>query len=113
KPGDKAEIYNVTNHFFTNICIGRTAYLYIFVDGFILDPDVMRWANLTKLQVDKADYATVCKAIGRLPNLCELTIRYLATGSFIEDSFLFTSADPMLAWGAKLAMVKITSLDKD
>ncbi|KAJ2102319.1 hypothetical protein GGI09_001275 [Coemansia sp. S100] len=113
KPGDKAEIYNVTNHFFTNICIGRTAYLYISVDWFILDPDVMRWANLTKLKVDKADYTTVCKAIGCLPNLCELTIDKLATSSFIEDSSLFDSADPMLAWGARLKLIVIAKLDLD
>ncbi|KAJ2072939.1 hypothetical protein GGH13_002348 [Coemansia sp. S155-1] len=65
-----------------------------------------------KLEVDKADFATVCKAIGRLPNLCELTIDKLATNSPIEDSSLFANADPMLAWGERLAVITLGSLDK-
>ncbi|KAJ2743942.1 hypothetical protein GGI19_006646 [Coemansia pectinata] len=111
--GDKAEIYRVTNHFFTNIRIGRAASLCVTDDWFTLDLDVMRWANLTKLEIPSADYATVCKAIGRLPNLCELTIRSLATSSSIEDLSLFISADPMLAWGDKLAKLTIRDFSED
>ncbi|KAJ2754503.1 hypothetical protein GGI19_002351 [Coemansia pectinata] len=110
---DTAEIYRLANHFFTNIRIGRTASLSIGGDWFVLDPDVMRWANLTKLEINKADYDIVCKAIGRLPNLCELTIHSLATSISIEASSLFISADPMLAWGEKLATMIICDFDKD
>ncbi|KAJ2062599.1 hypothetical protein GGI17_002293 [Coemansia sp. S146] len=110
---DKAEIYRVTNHFFTNIRIGRAASLCVTDDWFTLDPDVIRWANLTKLEIPSVDYATVCKAIGRLPNLCELTIHRLATSSSIEDSSLFISADPMLAWGEKLAKLTIGDFSED
>ncbi|KAJ2869144.1 hypothetical protein GGH93_006249, partial [Coemansia aciculifera] len=111
--GDTADIYRATHHFFTNIFIGQTASLSVIVDWFILDPDVMRWANLTKLEIPSVDYATVCKAIGQLPNLRELTIRSLATSSSIEDLSLFINADPMLAWGEKLAKLTIRDFSED
>ncbi|KAJ2062611.1 hypothetical protein GGI17_002305 [Coemansia sp. S146] len=110
---DTTEIYRLASYFFTNIRIGRTASLSISGDWFILDPDVMRWANLTQLEVNKADYDIVCKAIGRLPNLCELTIHRLATSSSIEDSSLFISADPMLAWGERLTTMIIRDFSED
>ncbi|KAJ2070252.1 hypothetical protein GGI09_009495, partial [Coemansia sp. S100] len=62
---DMAEIYNVTNHFFSNIRIGRAAFLCVSGDKFILDPDEMRWVNVSKLELPNVEYTTVCKAIGR------------------------------------------------
>ncbi|KAJ2863142.1 hypothetical protein GGH94_003806 [Coemansia aciculifera] len=111
--GDATDIYGITNRLFTDIIIGRTASFHIFVDWFTLDPEVMRWANLTILEVDKADYATACKTVGRLPNICELTIRNLATSSYIEDSSMFISKDPILAWGEKLAILSIYFFEGD
>ncbi|KAJ2260726.1 hypothetical protein GGI01_002794 [Coemansia sp. RSA 376] len=113
KLDNATDIYQVTNHFFTDIFIGRTASFSTAVDWFTLDPELMRWANLTILEVDKADYATACKTVGRLPNLCELTIRKLVMSSYIEDSSLFTSADPLLAWGEKLAILYIYFFEGD
>ncbi|KAJ2868531.1 hypothetical protein GGH94_000063 [Coemansia aciculifera] len=110
---DTPAIYRLANHLFTNIRIGRTASLSISGDWFVLDPDVMRWANLTQLEVNKGDYDIVCKAIGRLSNLCELTIHSLATSSSIEDLSLFTSVDPMLAWGERLAILIIPNFEGD
>ncbi|KAJ2053981.1 hypothetical protein IW146_001033 [Coemansia sp. RSA 922] len=112
-PGEKTDFYRVTNHFFANICIGRTAALEIIGYWTALNPELMRWANLTILEVDKADYATACKTVGRLPNLCELTIRKLVMSSYIEDSSLFTSADPLLAWGEKLESLSIYFFEGD
>ncbi|KAJ2469831.1 hypothetical protein GGI03_000063 [Coemansia sp. RSA 2337] len=112
-PGEKTNFYQVTNHFFRDIFIGRTAALEIIGYWTALDPELMRWANLTILEVDKADYATACKTVGRLPNLCELTIRKLVMSSYIEDSSLFTSADPLLAWGEKLAILYIYFFEGD
>ncbi|KAJ2053983.1 hypothetical protein IW146_001031 [Coemansia sp. RSA 922] len=113
KLDNATDIYKVTNHFFTDIFIGRTASFTTVVDWFILDPDIMRWTNITILEVGMTDYATACKAIGRLPNLCELTIRKLVTSSYIEDSSLFTSADPLLAWGEKLENLYIYYFEGD
>ncbi|KAJ2243749.1 hypothetical protein GGI13_006487 [Coemansia sp. RSA 455] len=111
--GDAPEIYNVTNHFFSNIRISRTAFLYVSGDKFILDPDEMRWVNISKLELPNVDYTTVCKVIGRLPNLGYLIVHNLATGSPIEDSSLFTSADPMLAWGEKLVLLHVRDFSDD
>ncbi|KAJ2828558.1 hypothetical protein GGI24_002362 [Coemansia furcata] len=110
--GDTAEIYRATNHFFSDIFIGRTATLIITEKLFVLDPEQMRWINLTQLLVDTVNHATVCRAIGRLPNLCGLTIEYLEFDSlnmdgFSTDASLFVSVDPMLAWGEKLATLTI------
>ncbi|KAJ2097905.1 hypothetical protein GGI09_003584 [Coemansia sp. S100] len=116
--GDTAEIYRVTNHFFADIRIGRAASLRVTYGWFDLDPDEMRWTNITILEVDQADYTTVCKAISRLPNLCELTISSLEFGNLVssgstEDSALFISADPMLAWGERLAILTICNFDEN
>ncbi|KAJ2040726.1 hypothetical protein H4S03_000841 [Coemansia sp. S3946] len=116
--GDKTEFYRVTNHFFANICIGRTAALEIIGYWTALDTDLIRWVNLKLLDIRKVDYSTVCKAIGRLPNLCELAIirlefNYMATDSLSVDSSLFTSADPLLLWGAKLKRVAIYEFGMD
>ncbi|KAJ2831898.1 hypothetical protein GGI24_001425 [Coemansia furcata] len=112
------ETYGVTNHFLSNICIGCTASLCVNVDWFISDPDKMRWINLTRLLVKKEDYAAICKAIGRLSNLCKLDIFFLAFGDMAIDSLfadgpLFTSADPLLPWGDKLETVRITCFSED
>ncbi|KAJ2885430.1 hypothetical protein H4R27_001399 [Coemansia aciculifera] len=117
-PGDTADVYRATNHFFSDIRIGRTAYLKIFVDWFTLDPDVMRWINLIKLFLRRVNYTTACKAIGRLSNLTEFRTLHLEFGdmaidSFTADSPLFISVDPMLAWGEKLATVIICGFDED
>ncbi|KAJ2086402.1 hypothetical protein GGI09_006699 [Coemansia sp. S100] len=116
--GDTAEIYRVTNHFFANIRIGRAASLCVTYGWFNLDPDVMRWTNLTILELPNVNYTTVCKAISRLPNLCELTISSLEFGNLVlssstEDSALFISADPMLAWGKRLAVLTICNFDEN
>ncbi|KAJ2836889.1 hypothetical protein FBU31_001263, partial [Coemansia sp. 'formosensis'] len=47
--GNSTDIYHATNHYFSNVCIGRTASLSVFVEWFILDPAQIRWVNLTKL----------------------------------------------------------------
>ncbi|KAJ2431160.1 hypothetical protein GGF41_000672 [Coemansia sp. RSA 2531] len=112
---DKTDIYRITNHLFTNTRIGRTAYLRILDHKLILDPDLMRWVNLTHLSIQTVNYTTVCKAIGRLPNLTALVISYLEFGDMTidrlsADSLLFNSVDPMLTWGKKLAMLAICNL---
>ncbi|KAJ2116881.1 hypothetical protein GGI01_002793 [Coemansia sp. RSA 376] len=115
---DKTDIYRVTNHLFTNIRIGRTALLSVYSTEFILDPELMRWVNLTHLAIARVDYTVICKSIGRLPNLVELTISNLefdntAIDRFSADSLLFNSVDPMLAWGTKLALVSIDEFYMD
>ncbi|KAJ2068663.1 hypothetical protein GGH13_004818, partial [Coemansia sp. S155-1] len=110
---DTAEIYRVTNHFFSNIRINRVASLSVGGNWFVLDPEAIRWANLTQLQVNKADCVTVYTMIGRLPNLCELTIFILDLGSFAGDSSLSISEDPILAWGERLTVLIIQYLDQD
>ncbi|KAJ2863140.1 hypothetical protein GGH94_003804 [Coemansia aciculifera] len=116
--GNAAGINRATNHLFTNIGIGRSASLLVFADEFILDTDVLRWTNLTKLFIRRVNYATACKAIGRLPNLCELIIHNLqfgdmATNSLTADSSLFLNADPMLTWGEKLAILSVSIFEGD
>ncbi|KAJ2064911.1 hypothetical protein GGI17_000718 [Coemansia sp. S146] len=116
--GDTADIYRAIDHFFSGIRIGRTAYLKIFADWFTLDPEVMRWINLTRLFLRRVNYTTACKAIGHLPNLTGFRTLHLEFGdvaidSFTADSPLFISADPMLAWGEKLATVIIRGFDED
>ncbi|KAJ2115948.1 hypothetical protein IW146_001908 [Coemansia sp. RSA 922] len=115
--GDTADIYRVTNHLFTDICIGRTASLRIIIDWFILDPELMRWVNLTTLDIGKVRYTTICRAIGQLPKLRQLTINRLefsdmATHNSTVDLPLFTSADPMLIWGEKLATLLVRNFNK-
>ncbi|KAJ2041723.1 hypothetical protein H4S03_000140 [Coemansia sp. S3946] len=115
--GDTADIYRVTNHLFTDICIGRTASLRIIIDWFILDPELMRWVNLTTLDIGKVRYTTICRAIGQLPKLCQLTVNRLefsdmATHDSTVEWSLFTSADPMLIWGEKLATLTVRNFNK-
>ncbi|KAJ2748599.1 hypothetical protein GGI19_006045, partial [Coemansia pectinata] len=69
--GDMADIYRATNRLFTDVCIGRSASLNITIGKFNLDPELIRWVNLTKLEVFNVNYTAFCKAIGRLPNLTE------------------------------------------
>ncbi|KAJ2054511.1 hypothetical protein GGI08_004552, partial [Coemansia sp. S2] len=69
EPDQTAEVYRVTNKLFSDICIGRTASLLFNIE---IDPELIRWVNLTKLEVVTVDYATICKLIARLPNLAEL-----------------------------------------
>ncbi|KAJ2840463.1 hypothetical protein FBU31_000393 [Coemansia sp. 'formosensis'] len=112
KSDTSTDIHRATNHLFSDICIGRTLFLGIWNESFILDPDVICWINLTKLELKRASYATVCKAIGRLPNLGELIIRYfefgdMVTGRFYAEPSLFISSDALLAWGEKIDMVQI------
>ncbi|KAJ2825206.1 hypothetical protein GGI24_003225 [Coemansia furcata] len=115
---NSTDIYRATNHFFSNVCIGRTASLALSVEWTTSDADQMRWANLTNLTVYTADYTAICKAIGRLPNIRDLSIGTLsfgdmATDSRFADSSLFISADPLLAWAEKLVTVIIPRFSKD
>ncbi|KAJ2457194.1 hypothetical protein GGF42_002827 [Coemansia sp. RSA 2424] len=102
-----ADIYNVTNHFFSNIGISRSAALDCEVRQFSIDPELIRWVNLTDLQMRAVSYETLCKLIARLPNLTEFQTIGLDFGTITADTFsvdesLFRSTDPLLAWGAKL-----------
>ncbi|KAJ2427878.1 hypothetical protein GGF41_001538, partial [Coemansia sp. RSA 2531] len=115
---DATNFYGVTNHLFTNIRIGRAALLSVYNTEFILDPELIRWINLTHLLIQRIDYTTVCKAIGRLPNLTGLVVSYLEFGdmnidNFSADSSRFNSADPMLAWGTKLGSAAIYEFGMD
>ncbi|KAJ2341982.1 hypothetical protein GGH92_005575 [Coemansia sp. RSA 2673] len=116
--GDTTDMYSVTNHFFSDICIGRVAAMSIIGDWYTLDPELMRWANLTILVVRKVDYSTACKVIGRLPNLTEFRTSHLefsdmSIDSFYADSSLFINADPMLAWGTTLTRLTIRNFSAD
>ncbi|KAJ2243541.1 hypothetical protein GGI13_006564, partial [Coemansia sp. RSA 455] len=53
------DIYGVISHFFSDISIGRTASLCVIGDWRILNPELICWANLTKLEVDGVEYATL------------------------------------------------------
>ncbi|KAJ2813497.1 hypothetical protein H4S07_000649 [Coemansia furcata] len=115
---NSTDIYGAANHYFSNVCIGRTATLAVLAEWLISDPDQMRWINLTILFFLKVDYTTICKVVGQLPNLCELAMFFLefgdmATDSRFADSPLFISADPLLAWAEKLETVIISSFSKD
>ncbi|KAJ2431162.1 hypothetical protein GGF41_000674 [Coemansia sp. RSA 2531] len=115
---DATDFYGVTNHLFTNIRIGRAAVLNVCSTKFILDPELIRWVNLTHLSIARVDYTAICKSIGRLPNLAEFLINNLEFGDttidgFSADSLLFNSVDPMLAWGAKLTTVSMCELYMD
>ncbi|KAJ2053885.1 hypothetical protein H4S04_000388 [Coemansia sp. S16] len=115
---DATDFYGVTNHLFTNIRIGRAAVLNVCSTKFILDPELIRWVNLTHLSIARVDYTAICKSVGRLPNLAEFLINNLefdntAIDRFSADSLLFNSADPMLAWGAKLTRLSMCELYMD
>ncbi|KAJ2441261.1 hypothetical protein GGF42_007353, partial [Coemansia sp. RSA 2424] len=110
------DFYSVTNHFFSSICIGRTAHLDLYGDRDSIDPELIRWANLTNLIIYAVSYETSCKLIARLPNLIGFQTNRLDFGTTLTDTFsidksLFLSTDPQLAWGAKLATIKIAELD--
>ncbi|KAJ2327173.1 hypothetical protein GGI00_004535 [Coemansia sp. RSA 2681] len=109
-----ADIYNVTNHFFSSICIGRTAYLKLYGDLVSIDPELIRWSNLTYLNVQTVSFENICKLVSRLPNLTGFQAFSLDFGTTLADTFsmdesLFRSTDPLLAWGAKLATIIIWS----
>ncbi|KAJ2461326.1 hypothetical protein GGF42_000269 [Coemansia sp. RSA 2424] len=112
---DMTNFYSATNHFFSSICIGRTAHLNLYIDGAPIDPELIRWANLTNLELRAVSYETLCKLIARLPNLTGFHTRHLELDTTLADTFsvdesLFFSMDPLLAWGAKLATIKIVEL---
>ncbi|KAJ2910371.1 hypothetical protein GGI21_000938 [Coemansia aciculifera] len=106
------DLYSVTNHFFSSICVGRTATIHLYDRQVTIDPELVRWVNLTSFQTLRISYETLCKLIARLPNLSKLwTICLLfdtaQTVDLSFDSELFCSVDPLLPWGAKLACVTI------
>ncbi|KAJ2552864.1 hypothetical protein GGH95_005725, partial [Coemansia sp. RSA 1836] len=113
---DTTAFYSITNHLFSSICIGRTADLDIFGDLVSIDPELIRWTNLTYLRVESVSCETFCELIARLPNLKGFTTINLEFGTILADTFslvepLFLSTDPLLAWGAKLTMIKIAEID--
>ncbi|KAJ2072927.1 hypothetical protein GGI09_009027, partial [Coemansia sp. S100] len=115
EPDQTAEVYRVTNKLFSDICIGRTASLLFNIE---IDPELIHWVNLTKLEVVTVDYATICKLIARLPNLAELIVHYLKFSTTLYDGFafdesLYCSADPLTAWGEKLATLKLFEFNND
>ncbi|KAJ2460749.1 hypothetical protein GGF42_000652 [Coemansia sp. RSA 2424] len=115
---DMADIYSVTNHFFSSIFIGRAAHLDIREGHTPIDPELTRWANLTKLSVHTVSFENICKLIARLPNLTSFRTFRLEfgltwAGAFSIDESLFHSADPLLAWGAKLATISIELFSDD
>ncbi|KAJ2733694.1 hypothetical protein IW152_002877 [Coemansia sp. BCRC 34962] len=115
---EAVQICNVTNHFFSRICIGQTAILEIGIGRFTLDPELIRWINLTKLGVVSINFKTLCRVIARLPNLTDFEAYFLEFGAatvegLVVDESLFSSTDPLLAWGAKLATVTVNTLDED
>ncbi|KAJ2733690.1 hypothetical protein IW152_002873 [Coemansia sp. BCRC 34962] len=112
EPDETADVYKVTNHFFSGVCIGRTASLDFNTERFPLDPELIRWANLTRLAVVVVDYVTVCKLIALLPSLAELSVFTLKLGVSLGGELdmaesLYSSADPLLAWGERLATIRI------
>ncbi|KAJ2254076.1 hypothetical protein GGI13_002356 [Coemansia sp. RSA 455] len=118
RPEEVAKVCNIINHFFTNICIGRTAALELNFELLNLDLEQIRWANLTMLGMGSINYATLCKVIARLPNLTELQAYCFEFGtatveSLAEDESLYICADPLLTWGKKLASVMIIALDEN
>ncbi|KAJ2746704.1 hypothetical protein GGI20_001125 [Coemansia sp. BCRC 34301] len=113
--GPAANIYDVTSHFFTNICIGRTAALALHGGYTVIEPESVKWVGLTILKLDGVSYETLCKLIARLPNLADFRTSYLefetvlADGLSVDES-LFRSLDPLLAWGERLAAITIGRL---
>ncbi|KAJ2336480.1 hypothetical protein GGI00_000804 [Coemansia sp. RSA 2681] len=115
---DTTDFYSVTNHFFSDICIGRSAHLYLYRDRDSIDPELIRWANLTDLEMDSVSFETFCKLIAWLPNLTGFNTSNLEFGTALAETFsidesLFRSADPLLTWGAKLAKIKISGFSND
>ncbi|KAJ2430654.1 hypothetical protein GGF41_000894 [Coemansia sp. RSA 2531] len=115
EPDQTAEVYRVTNKLFSDICIGRMASLLFNIE---IDPELIHWVNLTKLEVVTVDYTTICKLITRLPNLAELIVHYLKFSTALYDGFafdksLYSSANPLTAWGEKLATLKLFEFNND
>ncbi|KAJ2458980.1 hypothetical protein GGF42_001737 [Coemansia sp. RSA 2424] len=109
---DMTDFYSATNHFFSAVCIGRTARLDINGVHAPIDPELIRWANLTNLGVHTVSFVTSCKLISRLPNLTGFHADSMEFGAELVDAFsvdesLFLTTDPLLAWGAKLATLTI------
>ncbi|KAJ2502318.1 hypothetical protein IWW47_003012, partial [Coemansia sp. RSA 2052] len=109
---DMTDFYSATNHFFSSICIGRTARLDLNGVHAPIDPEMIRWANLTNLGVHTISFVTSCKLISRLPNLTGFHADFMEFGAELVDAFsvdesLFLTTDPLLAWGAKLATLTI------
>ncbi|KAJ2891189.1 hypothetical protein IWW38_003731, partial [Coemansia aciculifera] len=105
-------IHIVANPLFTNICIGRTAALDFGRTKFVIDPEAIRWVNLTALSVYTVSYQTLCKLIARLPNLTRFRTINLEFDDFYADESLFRSMDPMLAWGERLVTIGIIQFSK-
>ncbi|KAJ2458749.1 hypothetical protein GGF42_001882 [Coemansia sp. RSA 2424] len=115
---DMTDFYSVTNHFFSRICISRTASLALHLSYVSIDPELIRWANLTNLELHAVSFETFCKLIARLPNLTEFETVILEFGTTLADNFsvdesLFRSTDPLLAWGAKLTTIFIRKFSDD
>ncbi|KAJ1670740.1 hypothetical protein GGF38_001308, partial [Coemansia sp. RSA 25] len=115
---DMTEFYSTINHFFSGICIGRTASLALHLSYVSIDPELIRWVNLTYLDVHTVSYETFCKLIARLPNLTSFHTYRLGFSTTLADVFsvgesLFLSTDSLLAWGAKLAMICIRMFSDD
>ncbi|KAJ2507287.1 hypothetical protein IWW47_001170 [Coemansia sp. RSA 2052] len=109
---DMTAFYSVTNHFFSSICIGRTATLVHHRYWDSIDPELIRWVNLTKLEMYTVSFEAFCKLVSRLPNLSYFRTTILEFGSTLVGDFsvvepLFLSTDPLMAWGAKLATLTI------
>ncbi|KAJ2460344.1 hypothetical protein GGF42_000893 [Coemansia sp. RSA 2424] len=115
---DMTGFYSVTNHFFSSICISRSAHLDFYGDWVPIDPELIRWANLTYLSVHTVSYETLCKLISRLPNLTSFQASRLDFSTTLADTFsidesLFLITDLQLAWGAKLATLTIQEVSDD
>ncbi|KAJ2460343.1 hypothetical protein GGF42_000892 [Coemansia sp. RSA 2424] len=115
---DTTDFYNVTNHFFSSIFIGRTAHLDLNGVHASIDPELIRWANLTNLKMRAVSYEPLCKLISRLPNLTgfqasRLDFSTTLTDTFSIDELLFISTDPLMVWGAKLATIRIWRFSDD
>ncbi|KAJ2032359.1 hypothetical protein IWW57_000268 [Coemansia sp. S610] len=111
---EEAKVCNITNYFFSRVCIGRTATLRFSRGQFTLDPELIRWINLTRLEVHLIHYRALCRVIDRCPNITSVLISNLEFGadtveSLAADAFLFASADPLVPWGAKLTEFDIVS----
>ncbi|KAJ2741370.1 transporter [Coemansia sp. BCRC 34301] len=111
------DIHDVTNYFFSSICIGRSATLAIYSNDITIDPELVRWNNLTNLWMVSASYKAFCKLVARLPSLTKFQIQRLELGPVLADGLpvdesLFCCTDPLLAWGERLATVKINEFDK-
>ncbi|KAJ2740265.1 hypothetical protein GGI20_005900, partial [Coemansia sp. BCRC 34301] len=117
RSGPTKDFYSVANHLFTDICTGRTAALVLHSNEITIDPELVRWANLTYLRIARISYETLCKLVSRLPNLTDFQTYRLGFDSLpINDAFenksLFCSPDPLMPWGAKLAAISIIQLSE-